>query len=257
AGASKASDLPSSRELAKQWATDYGFMDDEVNTTDLVDVATAVAVYTTWHEVQDRLSKLFAPSRLPSYFHQWLARQSQKLIVTTNYDCLIEQAFHAAGRSFHVVMPDLRERSPDAGLLWWRPRLAVEPVSRRDFNIFGLDEPVIYKLHGGVAPDLRWQRAVVTEDDHFDIGGRIYARSLLPPSIGAFLSERSFLFVGYSLRDVHVRQLLFQMQPYGGQSSFVVALRPARLDAARLHTLNFHTFDMSADAFARLMEQPD
>lgn len=113
---------------------------------------------------------------------------------------------------------------------------------------------MIYKLHGGVGAGL-WHPAIITEDEYFEIGGRIYSENFVPRNIQHFLAARSMLFVGYSLRDVHVRHLMFQLKRPAGASNFIVTLHPSRLDMARMLAFRLVSFDMSADDFVRFIDE--
>src|ERR1051326_913720 len=257
AGASLSCGLPSGRTLANKLAMKYGLSDDEVNTSDLLDVASAIQTFTDDFRVHIELERIFREPVTPAPFHRWLARRRPKLILTTNYDNAIELAFLATGEPFHVILPSYRKESRQVSLRCCSVNTAVRPADYDErFDIFALESTVIYKLHGGVSPDSSWDRssAIITEGDYFDIGGRIYAETILPLSIQHLLSVSSLLFVGYSFRDVHVRQLISQMRRYSEKNNFVVTLKPGRLDAARLRKLGFETFDMSADDFAQFIE---
>lgn len=111
AGASLGSGLPSGRALARQFAQELGLDADEINTTNLLEVASAVAVYRDSDWLQHKLRRVFEEPGNPAQFHHWLTTSGARLIVTTNYDDLIERAFIAAGRSFNLLLPARAEKT--------------------------------------------------------------------------------------------------------------------------------------------------
>lgn len=252
AGASLGSGLPSGRTLARDFAQELGLDADEVNTTNLLEVASAASFYQDLRWLQFKLRRIFEEaSGSPTQFHHWLATSGARLIVTTNYDDLIERAFIAAGQPFNLLLY-VREREENL-LLVWPPRADGYIAETKQFDIHACLAPVIYKLHGGVGAGC-WHSAVITEDEYFELGGRIYSAQVVPQNIQHFLAARSMLFVGYSLRDVHVRYLMFQLKRPSGMSSFIVTLRPSRLDIARMEAFGLVGFDMSADDFVRFID---
>jgi hypothetical protein len=175
---------------------------------------------------------VFGRNQEPGSLHHLLARVPSALrIVTTNYDTLIEQAFREAGREFHLIMSRLDTENRQRPVFWWPPG-STEP------NIGELDRlpedlPVIYKLHGGFDPTCKWRRCVISEDDYFEVGGRVYESSFLSYADGSLLDDRQLLFLGYSLRDVHVRHLLGR---FGRRElrSYLVSKSVSLLDRYRL-----------------------
>lgn len=110
------------------------------------------------------------------------------------------------------------------------------------------DVPIIYKIHGGVAPDGSWITSIITEDDYFDIGGRLYSGSFLPPQLASILHRSSMLFLGYSLRDVHARFLVRSVTDRQ-RNHFLVSRQIARIDHIRFKQLGVTAIESPIDRF--------
>ena len=98
--------------------------------------------------------------------HEFLASVPKGLlIITTNYDTLIEQAFDAAGKPYHLVIYPT-DRPQAAGKVLLRraenPGTAFEeqPLAKLDLSCEPDDASVIFKMHGSVDPSDAKQRPV-------------------------------------------------------------------------------------------------
>jgi hypothetical protein len=155
-----------------------------------------------------------------------------KLIVTTNYDTLIEKLFeqrgspyicisHILGRSKYtgrlVVYEKLCEFSKDSILT----RAEAEDLIQ-DRISSGLDFTVIYKMHGSAISYIpRASRdgnlagglnsIVLTEQDYIDFLDKNTTQRL-PIQVQQMLYQSQFLFLGYSLGDWNFRLLLHRLR---------------------------------------------
>lgn len=144
---------------------------------------------------------------LPGRFRNSGYNVPPQIIVTTNYDRVLEDAFDEKGEPYDVYAYDVQnedqvgkfEHTPHGGT----PRIVDDPVNY-DAPI---EHTVILKIHGAVART--WERStfVITEDDYID-----YAALFNPEHIPSLLKEkmlpRRFLYLGYSLSDWNLRVLL-------------------------------------------------
>ncbi len=149
--------------------------------------------------------------------HKFLAEiTTPLLIVVTNYDTLLEQAFQRS-RASRSIWSSTRRTAPDIGnsLLWWtngkaEPE-AVEP-NELDLDRRAHDRDLQDARHRFGTPAERvgqlrhhrggLHRVPLADDDHeHGRAGAVFYR---------YFRERSFLFLGYSLRDWNLRVVLQQ-----------------------------------------------
>ena len=189
--------------------------------------------------LERELKLIFGRPRQPGPLHRFIATLAPlpRLIVTTNYDTLVEDGLRSANVAFHLIMTPV-DRLGASTFLWWRPGDSAARVSdHKSVLIEPVDVPIVYKIHGGLAPNGDWIRAIITDVDYFEVGGRLYASSYLPMEVAAVLRRSSLLFLGYSLRDTHVRFMVQQSAEPDGQRHFLVTKKISRIDRVRLNAL--------------------
>ena len=147
--------LPSGSELASMLADYANFpSSDKAERSDLSKVSSYLVDGTNRGALRRKLHTVFTDSRVHSTpLHRLLAAVANKLmIVTTNYDTLLEQAFTEAGKPYDVVVYSAGNQEIGNGVLWWahganEPRKAksneIDPEELGNTN-------VIYKMHGSV-----------------------------------------------------------------------------------------------------------
>lgn len=200
--------LPSASELASHLVKRTSFPQGE--TPDLTKVAQYYHVVAGRQGLQQELHQVFDRRCSPSSLHTFLADiPSPLLIVTTNYDDLVERAFDSKGRRYDLVIHTTDPTSGDR-LLWWSQG-GAEPCevlpNRLDIDLRTVT--VIYKMHGGVdrqRPER--DQYVITEDDYIDFLARMTRNKAIPAIFAEPFQTRHFLFLGYSLRDWNLRVVL-------------------------------------------------
>ena len=159
-----------------------------------------------------------------------------QLIVTTNYDDLLEQAFRAAGQPFDVVtyLSDGEDRgkfqhTDPTG----QTRIIDIPNQYADVAVD--KRTVILKIHGAVnrtSGDGDSDSYVITEDHYIDYLTRTELANLVPVTLAAKLRKSHFLFLGYGLRDWNMRVILHRIA--GEQKltykSWAIQRHPTNLD---------------------------
>ena len=164
--------IPTARELAVFLADRATFPPHEP--IDLTKVAQYYNVVNGRGLLHQTLHKIFDCNHPYNTLHIYLARVTAPLlIVTTNYDDLIERAFRevGGGQLFDLVV---HTTDPDAGgeLLWWphdRAGTGPERVLAKDLDIDLKKVSVIYKMHGAVdRAQQQYEQYVITEDDYID-----------------------------------------------------------------------------------------
>lgn len=169
----------------------------------------------------NHLHALFASAYRPSSTHRFLARLAvvlppdvrPRLFITTNYDDGMEQALTARGVVHDVVWYQVTTRQQTGGGFVHRaPGQPPIPVVLPDeYRGIDLDErPVVLKIHGAAHRDEppEADSYVITEDNYIDYLGRADPWRQLPCDLRAEIGLKSFLFLGYGLRDWNLRVLL-------------------------------------------------
>ena len=155
--------LPSGRELAAYLADEFGYPANDKD--NLVRVSQYAAVMRGSGPLYRRLQHVFAANYPPTTLHQFFAalpsvlREKRyphpyQLIVTTNYDDLLERAFEHVGEPYDLVWygTDAAQR----GKFWHRPhneaaRLIEKPNEYLDLP---LDRQTnLLKIHGALDRD--------------------------------------------------------------------------------------------------------
>jgi hypothetical protein len=259
--------LPSGGELAQYIARFFHYEGDP---NDLVRVSQYVAVtkggtgqlYDVLHDVFDHD---YEPTRLHTFLawlpgvlraHDQLLR-GPPLLLTTNYDDLLEQAFEAAGEPYDVVVYIADGRN--AGKFRHRPygektRLIEEPET-----YVGLDptqRTVILKIHGFVdrtqtdVEDAE-DSYVITEDHYIEFLARTDLERLVPVKLLKRLRKCHFLFLGYRMRDWNLRAILHRIWADREQEydSWSVQVHSDPLEMKSWERREVHTFDMRLEEY--------
>ena len=258
AGASIACGLPSAGSLAASLVTASHFPDAD-RMGDLAHVASYCAQtggdnVTLHNTIRDALNVNASPGRL----HNLLARiefQETRLFVTTNYDTLVEDAL--APRAPWLVVdrgtPGLVYCKAYGDLTW------EEVESKKlGYTITDRQRPVVLKLHGHFDRQNRDNDSfLITEEHYVDFLGRGDGTQI-PHALASAMRQRSFLFLGYGLRDWNVRVLLHklaQSRPRGGRiKSWAVVRQPSLSESSLWEAQDVSMHDIDLDRFAFFLE---
>ena len=124
--------LPSGAELALFLASKTGFPSkDEHDLMDLAKVTSYFVETSARRRLRERLHDVFDHDFSPCDIHSYLAEVSRStplLIVTTNYDDLIERAFKKSNSPYDLVVHPTDRKDVEASVLWWQSG-AAEPVA--------------------------------------------------------------------------------------------------------------------------------
>jgi len=131
-----------------------------------------------------------------------------QLIVTTNYDDALEQAFRKAEQPFDLVYYAAASEQRPGEFMHMLPDGPVR-VTQQYRNLMVDDRVAILKIHGAVDRDDETRDSyVVTEDHYIDYLARSNLDKLIPVSIMREMRTSHFLFLGYGLRDWNLRVIL-------------------------------------------------
>jgi hypothetical protein len=172
------------------------------------------------------LAALIPKNAPPSAGHV-LAVRRFRYIVTTNWDLLFEAAYAQIGQGYQVL------------------------ASEEDAPNFSYDQHNLIKLHGSVDRPLT---LIATTDDY---EGYAETHRRLLDKVGDLLDTNTLLFVGYGLRDEHVRRLLAtirrQRGPWARRAYAVGFFDEVRTKL--LATRNIQVIEAEADAFLSELER--
>ncbi len=260
--------LPSGGELAEYLAGDFDYPSPDKQ--DLLRVAQYVAVMSGVGPLYEHLRTLFNTDYTPTALHQLLAMlppllrangypRTCLLIVTTNYDDLMERTFKSVGEPFDVVtyVADGDQRGK---FVHWphgdTPRVISSPNDYADLPIempsCNLKRSIILKLHGAVnRANADNDSYVITEDHYIDYLARKDVSNPIPTYLTAKLRKSNFLFMGYSLRDWNLRVILQRL--WGEQqlsyASWAIQSNPEALDQKFWSKRNVDIFNLRLEDY--------
>jgi hypothetical protein len=270
----RADRLPSGAELARYLAAMASFPGSPSERDDLARVASYSADISGRQQLRRHLRRALNRDTEYRGVHKFLAGiPAPMLCVVTNYDTLLEQAFRAAGKQFDLVIyaPDRRENLNALMYL----RNGEGPPQYVAANSLDLDlekRTVIYKMHGTIWPlDDQLDNFVITEEDYIEFLARMSTNetSAVPAQFYDYSRSRSFLFLGYSLRDWNLRVILKnlrrQLTSASGAvldqdpvPSWAIQRQPSALEQWLWGRRRVEIFSMELDRFvSRLVEWSD
>ena len=145
------------------------------------------------------------PEVLKSEEHQ----NPHVLILTTNYDDLMERAFEMAGEPVDVVyyVANGKLKGKFIHVIDGKRKPIDDPSSYTKISL--TDKSIVFKVHGSVhrnPSEGHDDSFVITEDHYIDYLTRTDLRNI-PMALAAQMRDKNFLFLGYSLRDWNLRAL--------------------------------------------------
>jgi hypothetical protein len=218
--------LPDGEELAVELAKKVPSYPREV-LGDLLRVSQTVEGKRGWQVLYQTLHGLFDHNYPPTDLHSFIAelpklaaarpeppRDSHLLIVTTNYDDVLERALTDAGEPYDLVW--YVAHGPNTGkFMHQAPGGKAEVIEDPDTYVTPFDlqqRSVVLKIHGAIDRELADNDSfVITEDNYIEYLTRTDVRRLIPKPLVAKLRTSSILFLGYSLRDWNLRAIFHRI----------------------------------------------
>src|SRR6201998_606189 len=279
--------LPSGRELASFLAETFAYPTRPVTLNcpschadvrgaeeplDLLRVSQYVAavvgdprdLYRELHRVFDADYPATSVHRFLATLPAGLARkgypQRQLLVVTTNYDDLMERAFQEAGQPFDTLT--YRASGEYRGRFFHTPPQGEAKLIEDPNNYAGLSveqRPVVLKIHGAVNRGRDWEQDsyVIREDDYIEyLACTTEINSVLPAMGGKKLKLSHLLFLGYSLGDWNLRVILYRIwsQLKFNYKSWAIQVNPQQIDQEFWAKRNVEILDVALDLYVKALE---
>lgn len=240
--------LPDGWELANHLARNSAYPRREPK--DLLRVSQYIAIKLGQGDLYEKVRKVFVP---PTYaansVHRFIASlpgrlshrgisSAHQLIVTTNYDDVLESAFVDVGEKYHLVTY-IAEGANRGRFLHRRPEGSEKVIHRpnsygglpvKDFEV---EETIILKVHGAFnRADEEKDSYVITEDDYISYLSQRKVANPVPSSLEKLMRHNHLLFLGYSLRDWNLRVILRSIWEQRGRprTSWAIQLNPDELE---------------------------
>ena len=270
-----AGELLDDGELAAHLKKQFGIGDELLR---LPTVSQYVAVAEGPGDLYRLLRTTFAPSAEPSSVHQFLARlpkilhaagyaEQHHLVVTTNYDNALEQAFDREEEPYDLAV----YMASDGGRFAHFPSegdpVPIPVGTANSYKAFPIDHlsgevsrAVIVKIHGAVDGEIgpyAWQdNYVITEDDYIDYLSHAGVESIVPLQIRNKLRYSHFLFLGYAMRDWSLRVFLHRMfEKWPLNTSWAIQRDPDQVDAKFWRRIGVEFFGMSLSEYVSELER--
>ena len=266
AGSELGSYVPSAGELAHYLAEEFFYEGhDEGN---LHAVAEYIETMDGRAPLYEALRGVFAADYQPTALHRFFARfpsllrgkgmrPNYLLLVTTNFDDLLERAFEEVAEPFDLIwyVADGEQRGrflhrPADGST---PRL-IDPPSRYA-GVSLAERTVILKLHGSVhREDPELDSFAITQEHYIEyLTTDVW--DMFPPVLAAEMQSRSYLFLGYSLADWNLIVTLRRMGAMEAATSWAIQLDPDEVQTRRWERRGVAVLGMDVEDLAsRLTE---
>jgi hypothetical protein len=262
-------DLPSGTELATYLANRVrGFPGED--RTDLLRVSQYVAIILGLQPLYQLLHAVFDADYAPTAVHKLLASLPSlirarppteprffPLIVTTNYDDVLEGAFKDAHEEYDLVtyIADgpksgrFVHTSPDGD-----ERIISKPKTYKELRCD--ERPVIAKIHGAVVRQMpEHDSFVITENHYIDYLSHTDIKTLIPVNIASRMMQSHFLFLGYSLKDWNLRVILHRLWGDAelGWNSWAVQRKPDTIDEKSWSRRGVELLDVPLEEYIELL----
>jgi hypothetical protein len=157
----------------------------------------------------------------PSPLLQTLVKLPFKLIVSTNYDCLLERALEATGRPFESIIQPLNGFDSTPENAKWFETLEVYEHAK------------LYKIHGTFKTTAPTDPPlIITEDDYIQFLTVVGIDNVgIPKLVTKGLVPNTLLFLGYGLEDWDFRTiykgLIEPLPKHQSRKSFAIQKDPS------------------------------
>lgn len=254
-------------ELAKHFKLD---------TLDLPEIAQYVSTTRGEPDLYMTLKRILSAANEPGPVHKFLASvpqrlealgepQRHQLIVTTNFDTALEEAFDRAQEPYDLAIYMVNEGRPRFVHFPYdgEPTVIEQPNKYSGLPIGEMREiqrTLIVKIHGAVdgkVGEYSWaENYVVTEDHYIQYLSHDTVANLIPVQILDTLRGSHCLLLGYRMHDWHLR--VFLERVWRGRikaESWAIQPDPGLLDKKFWVGSNVELLNASMDEYVALLDQ--
>jgi hypothetical protein len=236
---------PTAGELAHYLAQVAGFPVGEP--PDLAKVAQFCDIAIGRRALYEELREIFNNDYPLTLLHTYLASSFDPLlIVTTNYDNLVERALEQKKRKYDLVI-----HTTGSTQLLWRPHdtKVVRSVNSNELDINLAKTTVVYKMHGAVdRHQSDRDNFVISEDDYIEFLARMTNNTAIPSVLAEPFKTRHFLFLGHGLYDWNLRVVLNRIDKDirrpKGIKSWAIQYNPKPLEQRFWEERDVNVYDM-------------
>jgi hypothetical protein len=258
--------LPDGGELAAYLADYVGYPGPDRD--NLLRVSQYVSVMRGSRPLYKRLHEIFDVNAAPTRVHDFFAGlpallQSRgrlteyPLIITTNYDDSLEQAFRTVEEPFDLLVYRRENDTGGGRFIHYPPDEQPRSViNANEYTDVSLEErTVILKMHGAMdRADSNRDSYVITEDHYIDYLARgADISEFVPVLLAHKLRDTGFLFLGCSLRDWNLRVMLHRIWGEQGRddhyADWAVQLDPERIDERLWRARNVEILDVDLNEY--------
>jgi hypothetical protein len=251
--------LPTSKELSNYLAEKITFPEDE--TKELSKVTQYYkAIAGGRQPLYEQLHTIFDKDFQSTSLHNYLSSiPAPLIIITTNYDDLIERSF--AGREYDLVIHTTDIEYGDK-ILWKQfGQDEFETIMPNKLHIDLENRTVIYKMHGTInRKESNLDQYVITEDDYIEFLSRMTKNKAIPAIFAEPFQKLPFLFLGYSLLDWNLRVVLNKINEGIGSSkkeavkSWAIQKNPSLLEQTFWLLRGVNIYDLDIDEFVMKLQ---
>jgi SIR2-like domain len=246
--------VPSGFQLLQYLADEAGLDLGNDTSVELATVAQYYAAVVGRPDLYRALHDIFSAEYPFGQVHRFLAKLPTPLLVlTTNYDSMIERAFQAAQKPFDLIIHQTNDDAR-AGSVVFKPHDGPPQTIPPNHVVVDLERTsVIYKMHGTAAPQGSLPESyVITEDDYIDFLIRLGSNTPIPSMISEAFIERHFLFLGYGLADWNFRVVLASLQEHlRRQPSWAIRWRGSAIEEDIWKSRGVRMYDLRIEDFVQ------
>jgi NAD-dependent SIR2 family protein deacetylase len=210
--------------------------------------------------LNDYLEKAFGTESNPCPIHEFIAeaaRQKPLLVITTNYDSLVEKAFNQKNTPYTLVVHPVHQTGGDCVYVRAPGANDFKEEDPRTVMLELGQSSIVYKMHGSYALDAGIKdNYLITEEDYVEFLARMDV--MVPHCFQETFRKSKFLFLGYGLGDWNFRLMLHNIRQrsmranQGGEARsrhWAIQYHPSQMDKAIWISRGINVYDILLSDF--------